>query len=98
MPGMIVSNPAFWKSALTPSLAARASPSSTSQPTIFWLEGSTDSLGGYDASVPMVSLPSALIESGTEAAQVLVALAAGAAPIVPLPEEPPPHALRERPA
>src|SRR6478609_1560758 len=67
-PRMMVSNPAFWNSALRPSLAATALKRSTSMPMTVLPSVSMNSLGAYDASEPTMIVPRSLIFCGTLAA------------------------------
>src|SRR6185312_1801855 len=66
MLGMILSKLEAWYSVLSPSLAAIASASSTSHP-MGLPASSLYSLGAYDGSMPMMSLPASLIFAGSRA-------------------------------
>src|SRR4051812_25614645 len=81
-PGMMLSNVADCHWVVRPSFAATALNRSTSKPMTVLPSASRNSLGAYDESVPMLSLPPALMSAGTFAARALstVALAAGDAP------------------
>src|SRR6266545_5512674 len=67
MPGMMSSNLVEVHSVFSPSLAAAASNTSRSQPMTVLPSASRNSFGAYDASTPMVILPSLLTAAGTMA-------------------------------
>src|ERR1700712_2459658 len=64
-PGMMLSNVADCHSVVRPSFCATALNRSTSKPITVLPSASRNSLGAYDESVPMISLPAALMSAGT---------------------------------
>ncbi len=80
------SNGAFCISTSRPSTCPTARARSTSKPTMVVPSASMNWLGAYDASVPMVSLPSEATSAGTMAASAASLAALGAALTVASPE------------
>src|SRR3954464_5809464 len=81
-PGMMLSKVADCHSAFRPSLPATALNRSTSKPMTVLPSASRNSLGAYDESVPLTSLPADLMSAGTFAASAAstAVLADGAEP------------------
>src|SRR3954452_3969710 len=84
-PGMIASNLADSHCVVRPSFCATALNRSTSKPMIVLPSASRYSLGAYVESVPMVSLPAALISAGTLSASEVSAEADGTVAPDPVP-------------
>lgn len=94
-PGMIASNLADCHSVVRPSFCATASNRSTSKPMIVLPSASRYSFGAYEESVPMVSLPAALISAGTLSASDVSAEAVGTGVPAPVSPDSSPQADRE---
>src|SRR6188768_3719510 len=96
-PGMIASNFADCHSAVRPSFCATALNRSTSKPTTVLPSASRNSFGAYVESVPMMSLPDALISAGTLSASDVSAEADGTGAPDPVPgsADSSPQAARE---
>src|SRR3954451_5332616 len=77
-PGMMLSKLADCQSVVRPNFCATALNRSTSNPMTVLPSVSRNSLGAYDESVPMISLPDALMSAGTFAASALSTVDDGA--------------------